>query len=86
MKNIVSFLSLKNQNIYIWSGTYNNTGSKKEIEIMKLTIDEIKEMNEAIVEFEEMGLICGSEEIGISDEENENTFFGLSTGKFLYLI
>lgn len=53
---------------------------------MKLTIDEIKEMNEAIVEFEEMGLICGSEEIGISEEENENTFFGLSTGKFLYLI
>ena len=56
------------------------------MKILNLTVDEIKEMNEAIVEFEEMGLICGSEKIGITDEENENTFFGLSTGKFLYLI
>lgn len=53
---------------------------------MKLSVEEIKEMNKAIVEFEEMGLINGSEMIGISEEENEDTFFGLSTGKFLYLI
>ena len=53
---------------------------------MKLSVEEIKEMNEVVIEFEEMGLINGSSEIGISEEENENTFFGLSTGKFLYLI
>ena len=53
---------------------------------MILTADEIKEMAEAIKDFEEMGLICGTERIGITDEENEETFFGLSTGKFLFLI
>ena len=53
---------------------------------MELSVEEIKEINEVVIEFEEMGLINGSEKIGISDEETENTFFGLSTGEFLYLI